>query len=76
MDVSEFGMQMCEHGRSLVYFGMCAFVHVTYGLICSLWIQADGVTRVTTPKLENSLHTSSELVSISYPAAHSSCSQL
>ena len=59
-----------------LFWYVCAFVHVTYGLICSLWIQADGVTRVTTLKLENSQRTSSEMISILYPAAHSSRSQL
>jgi len=57
-------MQMCEQGRSLVGFGMC--VLVTYGLICSLWNQADGVSRVTTLKIQNSQRTSYELVSVSY----------
>jgi len=59
-----------------LFWYVCACVHVAYGLICSLWIQADGVTRVTTLKTENSQHTSSELVSISYTEAHSSRSQL
>ena len=60
---------------NLVWY-VCACVHVTYGLICSLWNQADGVTRVTTLKIENSQHTSSELISISYPEAHLSRSLL
>jgi hypothetical protein len=60
---------------SLVWYA-CGCVNVTYGLICSLWIPEDGVTRVTTLKIENSQHTSSELVSISYPNAHWYCSQL
>jgi hypothetical protein len=59
-----------------LFWYLCACVHVTYGLICSLWMQADGVTRVKTLKIQNSQHTSSELVSISYPEAHSSRSQL